>query len=100
MNIFEALATNPAFNDAMLPPSMPNAGQGSDCEKVEKAGEPVPPLPSEGIRFGCATCGRHDTAGIWHWCFDRQARKFRNIAFIKACPLNGHSIQARRLKCL
>jgi len=86
MNIFEALATNPAFNEAILPPSMPNADQGSDSKKVERAIDPVP-MPSQAVRFGCRGCGRHDFEAGIHWCYDCQARKFRNIAFIKACPL-------------
>jgi len=87
MNVFDALATNPAFNEAMLPLLMSNASQGSDCEKVEKAVEPVPPMPPRGLAFGCQGCHCHDFEAGIHWCWNGKARSYRNIVFLKVCPL-------------
>jgi len=47
----------------------------------------VPSMPLQGLEFGCQGCHCHDFEAGIHWCYDRQARKFRNVAFIKACPL-------------
>jgi len=79
MNIFEALAVNDSFTEALTIPL--------SIVRRELRDIPVPPMPPQGVRFGCQGCHCHDFEAGIHWCYDRQARKFRNVAFIKACPL-------------
>jgi len=80
MDIFEIAVQR--FGAQVLPEDPASLASVPDGETVADV-----PMPSRGLAFGCQGCGRHDSAGGIHWCYDRQARKFRNIAFIKACPL-------------
>jgi len=69
---------------SVVKPSLERFNQDSTTQA-----NPTPAVFPQAVRFGCPGCHCHDFEAGIHWCYDRQARRFLNIEFIKTCHLRG-----------